>query len=141
MILKSSLGSAYTVTSTASPPDAAITGLQINILEDGFYHIIGNINVRPVDSSAATARIFIKLAIDGTAVLASGGRVSSPDATGAINVLTVPINNFLYLKKDQVITVLASMDAGDNSTVEATGTTYSTYIEAINLTKLARGGM
>ena len=132
MILKSSLQSDYNVTTSYDN----ITGLSITIPEDGVYHVIGNITCD--NTAAADAQVKIKLAIDGTRILASGG----DSFTASTRILTInPINNFVYLKKDQVVTVQAEMGTSDSCVVYSTGADHATYIEAINLTKLARGGM
>ena len=138
MILKSSLQSDYTVTDSF----VNITGLSITIHEDGYYDISGNVTCNAIDSDSTQATAVIKLAINGTYILASGGIIIHQDGANANPLIAViPINNKLYLKKDDIVTVQAKMATGDNCTVQATNASYATYIEAINLTKLARGGM
>jgi len=134
MILKSNLGTTYSLTTSW----ANISGLSITIQEDGYYLTVGNISLQINDNDDTEAYGYLALAINGTTLPSSAGygRLRISD-NNAVAVLTIPINNILYLKKDDVLTVQAYMPAGDNSSVVAT----TTYIEAINLTKLARGGM
>jgi len=144
MILKSSLSGNYTVTTSYANIENTSTGqeMSITIPEDGYYLITGSICANPVDNDATDGRASVKVAINENIIAASGGRAYHDDAANGKPIVTnIPICNTVYLKKDDVITVQAQMGTGDNSLVLATGSVDATYIEAINLTKLARGGM
>ena len=144
MILKSSLSGNYTVTTSYANIENSTTGqeMSITIPEDGYYHIIGTLMANVFDSDGSEARLYLKLAVDGTRLSASGCFLfTQTSVNGLRHTFAAPINNFLYLKKGQVVTVQAYMESGDNSTITATNGQYATYMEAINLTKLARGGM
>jgi len=135
MILKSSLENNYATTA----PFEDIAGLKITIPEDGYYKINGNINVYFGTTSVNT--LTVKLAINGTIISSSGGSCRDADAAVQINNRTVPINNIVYLKVGDTITVKCHLLGGNATIMATTAAQYATYIEAINLTKLARGGL
>ena len=138
MILKSSLGSNYTVTTSY----ADIPGLKITIPEDGIYFLTGSINGLVKDTDATGAQLYAKVAINSTQIVASGGYLNHNDAANNYLVIgCIPISNILYLKKGDTITVQAVMGAGQNCIVYAStaGTGGASYINAVNLTKLAKG--
>ena len=140
MILKSSLQSDYTMTATSW--GTPISGLSITIPEDGYYLITGVIDTYIADGSGGNSALRVKLAINGTRLYASGGSLGlSNVAANTSSISTIPILKTEYLRSGDVITVQAYIGAADGSTIYASGANTATYIEAINLTKLARGGM
>jgi len=141
MILKSSLQGDFTVTATVSLTE--VTGVKIIIPEDGIYLVQG-IVACDLSGSTTSPYIKLKLAVNGTPIPASGGYTYMQDTdTGKTNRLPMPISNILQLKKDDEITLYAARgDTNHTILIRDTGATdFATYIEAINLTKLARGGM
>ena len=130
LILKSSLGSNYTVTSSFTD----ITGLKITVPKDGFYLITGNINSSQSDTDSTSASTYIKIAINGNSINASGARLYHDDSVNGRNIYQCcPILKTIYLKKGDIVTIKAKMDAGDNSVIIATSANEATYIEALKI--------
>jgi len=126
MILKSSLQSNYTLTTSWGE-----TGLKLIIPEDGYYCV----NFTATTNAAAGGSHYLKLAVDGALINNSG---SMRNFAGYVSLCA---SNILYLRKSQVVEVYAAYDGSATGEVQASAETRATYIEAINLTKLARGGM
>jgi len=134
MILKSTLQSNYSCVT----PIADITGLKLTIPEDGYFLIVGSLSVL---GTGTAVQVSAKIGVNGTYITASGGRAYHDASNIGYNiVISIPINTILYLKKGDVVTV-GTNEAAGTCVILATDANYATYIEAINLTKLARGGM
>ena len=116
---------------------APVTGVKIVIQEDGLYDVRLKVNT---SFSAGGGSHFAKLTLNSTIVLTSGGQVYIN--AGTTPIMNISSSSFLYLKKDDVLEIYAKYDGSATGTLPATSTSaYANYIEAVNLTKLARGGM
>jgi hypothetical protein len=124
-VLKSANYTQYTLTSTLT----AIPTMSITIPEDGNYLVIGNIATYSFDTGTVASHVYVKLAVDGTRITPSGGGCGI--STSDIVKVPTSILNFVYLKKDQVLTVHVAQDADDNGVILATAAgNFATYIEA-----------
>ena len=115
-----------------------LPGVKIVIGEDGYHFVCGVVSIVGTGTAVISQA---KLRINGNTILHTGGQVYHNSSNAGYNIIAqVPISSILYLKSGDIITIEVEATSGTVLALPS-GTSDATYIEAVNLTKLSRGGL